>query len=235
MGSIVIGSIIDRARNTLLETGPSDVRWNRTGELLNHANAAQRAIVAAKPDAFVKNVAFTLASGAKQSLPVDGVQFFNAEHNLGADGLTPGGAILIADRHNLTRAERYWMSMVGAEVEHFLHDQRDPKTFYVYPRPAGVWQVNLLYSAVPPIIAVGNIDANPAGLIAVDDLYDTPIHDYIVGYALMKNFKAGEQNKATYFLTKFANSLGLRVQTQFSFAPLDAEASEMAPDAPGKP
>lgn len=232
MGTIVIGTIIDRARTTLLETGPSDVRWNRTGELLNHANAAQRAIVAAKPDAFVKNVDFQLAAGAKQSLPADGVQFFNVEHNLGADGSTPSGGILIADRHNLTRAERQWMVLAGTQVEHFVHDQRDPKTFYVYPRPAGTWHVNLLYSAVPPTVLVANIDS---AAISVDDLYDTPIHDYIVGYSLFKNFKAGEQNKAGYFLTKFANSLGLRVQTQFMFAPLDTEASEMAPDAVGKP
>lgn len=232
MGTIVIGTIVDRARTTLLETGPSDVRWNRTGELLNHANAAQRAIVAAKPDAFVKNIDFTLASGAKQSLPTDGVQFFGLEHNLGPNGVTPGGGILITDRMFLTRAERAWMTKVGTEVEHFLHDQRDPKTFYVYPRPAGVWHVNLLYSAVPPNVLAVNIDS---AVISVDDLYDTPMHDYIVGYALFKNFKAGEQNKAGYFLTKFANALGLRVQTQFMFAPLDAEASEMTPDSPGKP
>lgn len=241
MGTITIGSIIDRARVTLLELdgsmapSPTNVRWNRLGDLLAHANAAMREIVAAKPDAYVKNVAFQLAAGSKQQLPADGVQFFNVEHNLGANGATPGTAILSASRDFLSRADRNWMVAVGDAVERYVHDQRDRKVFYVYPRPNGPWQVNLVYSAVPPAISAANIDANPAGLIPIDDLYDSAIHDYIVGYALLKNSKAGEPGKATYFLTKFGNFIGRKMAAEASVAPLDPEAAEQAADAAGKP
>lgn len=241
MGTIVIGKIIDRARVTLLELDssmtpdPTNTRWNRTGDLLEHANAAQREIVAVKPDACARSKAYELLAGAKQGLPDDGVAFLGVEHNLGADGATPGDAISIASRDFLGRADRKWMTRAGEAVQRFIFDQRVPKVWYCYPRPAGTWHVNLIYSAVPAAVTAANIDDANNGKIDVDDLYDTAIHDYIVGYALLKNSKAGEPNKADYFLAKFYNCLGRRYQGQAANAPLDPEAAEAAPDAPGKP
>jgi hypothetical protein len=237
MGTIVIGKIIDDARVTLLEVGgdlnpsPTDIRWSRTGELLNHANRLMREIVNAKADAGVKNTSFQLGAGAKQTIPSDGVQFFGLEHNLGADGNTPGQGILVGDRGSITRANKNWMTASGTAVERFIHDQRDPKTFYVYPRPSGTWWVNLLYAAVPSAISAANIDASA---IPIDDLYDAAMHDYIVGYSLLKNQRAGEMNKAVYFLQKFYNFIGRKLEAQMLVAPLDAEAAEAAPDALGK-
>lgn len=230
MGTVIIGSIIDRARNTLFEV--ANVRWNRTGELLDHANAAQRAICALKPDAFVKSVDFTLEDGAKQSIPNDGAQFCKLNHNLGSDGLQPSKAITITDFAFLGRIDPDWMIATGYYVEHFVHDERDPKTFWVYPRPTGSWHVNLTYFAVPPSIQAGQID-NTA--IAVDDLYDTPIHDFIVGYALLKNTKAADPTRGVMYLNKFASSLGPRQQIQWQVAPMDTKAAERVPGAPGKP
>lgn len=238
MGTIVMGSIVDRARVTLLQLSsdmaPSaaNTRWNRTGDLLVHANASMREIVAAKPDAHVKNVQFQLATGAKQTIPADGVQFFNVEHNLGVNGSTPGYGVLIASREWLTGADRNWLNAVGPQVERFVHDQRDPKTFYVYPRPAGAWYVNLLYGALPPAIAAGDIDT---AAIPVDDVWDSAMHDYIVGYALLKNSGAGVPEKAGYFLSKFYASIGRKFEAQARYAPLDPEAAEATPDALGKP
>jgi hypothetical protein len=236
MGTILMGSIIDRARTTLLENSSVDVRYTRLGELLDHGNASMREIVAAKPDACVYNGKIKLGTGAKLVLPEDGVQWFNLEHNLGEDGETDGVGIRLVDRGFLTRANRNWMTARGAFVEHYVHDQRDPKTIYVYPRPnAADWYVNGVYSAVPQSVPSDDIDDDDDGKIPIDDLYDSAMHDYIVGYALLKNSAGGNVQKATYFLQKFYNFIGKKLEAQMLMAPLDAEAAEQTPDAMGKP
>jgi hypothetical protein len=240
MGTIILGDIIDRARVTLLELdssmvpGGSNTRWSRIGDLLVHGNASIREISAEKRDEYVQNEPFELAPGAKQTLPPGGVQFFNAEHNLGADGETPGTAILLMDRTALTRQDRNWMVATGPAVERIVHDQRDPKTFYVYPRPAGSWYISALWAAVPPAIEADDIDDVNNGVIPINDFWDTAIHDYIVGYAYLKNAWGGEASKAGYFIQKFYNAIGRKFEAQMIVAPLDADAAAQTPDGLGK-
>ncbi len=240
MGTLVAGTIVDRARRTLLElnvgaSSASDVRWDRLLELLPLLNAFQRMLCIHKPSAYTKNLAVVLAAGAKQTLPSDGVGLCNVEHNAGAAGTTPGRAVLLVDRATLTQLNPNWMTATGTAVEHFVHDQRDPKVFYVYPRPSGTWYVNLSYFAVPPAISAANIDNGSTGLIAVDDLYDTPMHDYIVGYALLKNTRAGDNAKAGFFLSKCEATLGINLERSSGMALLDQPAAAAVPDAPGRP
>lgn len=236
MGSLVIGTIIDRARRTLLElkvgeASASDVRWDRTRELLPLANAAQKAICIHKPSAYVKNTSLSLASGAKQSVPSDGTAVADVQHNLGSDGSTVGRAITIVDRATLTAIDPTWMTATGSAVEHYVYDQRDPKVFFVYPRPSGAWYVSLAYPAIPADIASGAIDS---GAISVDDVYDTAIHDFIVGYALLKNSKSGDTGKSAFYLDRFERMTGIAIQRQQAFQPLDQPAQVQAPDALGK-
>lgn len=240
MGTIVIGSLIDRARRQLFEldvgdVASDDVRYDRVLELLPLANAAQRAICIHRPSAYTKNGSMALGPGAKQTIPSDGTQLGNVEHNLGADGETPGRAITIIDRLALTRLDPNWMTKTGSAVQHYVHDQRDPKTFYVYPRPSGDWYVNLSYPAIPNAVVAADIDDETDGLIAVDDIYDTAIVNFIVGYALMKNTKMGDTSRASVFLSQFEQITGVQLQRQQDFAPLDQPAAEAAANALGKP
>ncbi|RJQ53491.1 MAG: hypothetical protein C4521_07535 [Actinobacteria bacterium] len=237
MGSIVIGSIVDRARRTLLElkvgqTSGVDAGWDRTLELLPLANAAIRAICAAIPSAYAKNESFQLASGSKQTLPAGGTLLLSVPHNLGADGATPGRAVEFMERMAIACIDPNWPSTTGTAVEAIIYDPRDPKVFWAYPRPTGTWYVQLVYAADPPDVAAGNIDS---ATIAVDDKYDTPIHDYIVGYAVLKNFLPGEYPKAAFFLQRFEQATGITLQRTTAFAPLDQAAAVQVPDALGKP
>lgn len=237
MGTLVIGTIIDRARRTLFElqvgaSVSSNNRWDRTLELLPLANAAIRAICAAIPSAYTKNESFQLAAGSKQTLPSGGTLLLSVPHNLGADGATPGRATEFMERMAVACIDPNWPSTTGDAVEAIIYDQRDPKVFWAYPRPTGTWYVQLVYAADPPDVAAGNIDS---ATIAVDDKYDTPIHDYIVGYAVLKNFRPGEYPKAAFFLQRFEQATGIALQRNTTFAPLDQAAAVQAPDALGKP
>lgn len=230
MGTIVVGAIIDEARATLIDVSGTP-RWSRTAEMLVFANDAQKEIVIGKPDAGAKSAVFQLAAGASQTIPADGVQFMGVEHNLGVAGTTPGRATLIADRADLSGVDPQWMTATGAAVEHFIHDQRNPLGFYVYPRPTGAWYVSLLYAAVPPTIPAANIDT---AAIGVSDIYKPAIHDYIVARALLKNSRSGDVAKASFFFNKFYAQIGRKMQAQSQYQPLDADAAKRAPDALGK-
>lgn len=232
MGTIVMGDIVDRARRTLLELtvgedSASDTRWDRTRELLPLGNAAQRVIFLAKPSACAVNDSFQLATGAKQTLP-DGHRLGDVQHNLGDDGETIGPAISIIDRTSLTRLDPSWMTRTGDAVKQYVHDERDPETFYVYPRPAGSWYVNIMKFAPPDAVAIGSA-------INVSDAYDSVIHDFIVGYALLKNAMAGDVTKADYHLRRVEMALGTSLERSVQFDPLGQQAQAQAADDLGKP
>lgn len=241
MGTILMGAIVDRARVTLLERdgelgtpNPTDTRWNRLGETLEHGNASMIEIVAALPQAGVRNVPYQLQAGATQGVPDGCIQFFGVEHNLGADGNTPGRAIIQTDRKALTKSKPNWMTSTGASVENFVIDQRSMKRWYAYPRPPGTWYVDMLGVFEPGRIDADDIDDPTDGRIPIDDIYAPAMHDYIVGYSLLKTFRAGDVNRASYFLTKFYNFLGKKFDMANIVATLDADAQEEVPDALGK-
>lgn len=218
MGTIAASVILNRAAKTLLdETG---VVWN-PAELLDYLNAGITAIVAAKPDAFTVNAPFPLVAGTKQSIPASGIQILDVIRNLGAGGATPGGVIRQAERTALDHADPQWHTATGTEVLHFMTDRRDPRVFYVYPaRTSLPWSVELLYASHPPRISA------PNEILPIDDLYESPLHAYVCGYAYAKNTKRQDVGKMNGYMTMFANSIGVKSQVQFAFAPTPADLSD---------
>jgi len=204
MGTITIGTIITRASNTLYDE--TQVQWPED-ELLDYAAAGINAIVAAKPDAYIVSESFALANDTKQEIPPAGIQLIDVVRNVG------GRQIRHHDRTPFDRFPDNWHDQTGTEVKHFMHDKRDPRRFYVWPRVAS-GSVELVYAAHPP-----RID-DTADLFPLDDLYETALHNYIVGYAYAKSTKRGDMNRANAYFTMFANSIGIKSQVQMAFAPL---------------
>ncbi|RJQ53490.1 MAG: hypothetical protein C4521_07530 [Actinobacteria bacterium] len=214
MGTLVIGTIVDQARRTLLELGVGestspDDRWDRELELLPIANAVQRLICVHRPSAYVKTVSHMLTNGIQQTLPDDGQALRAVEFNLGIDGATVGRAVVMRDRAQMTSVNTAWTTATGSQVEFCLIDKENPKVWYPYPRPPGTWYVQLSYFAIPAEIASANMDDPNNGKIAVDDVYTTAIHDGIVGYALLKNSGSGDQPKSQIFLGMLTSSVGI--------------------------
>ena len=64
---------------------------------------------------------------------------------------------------------------------HYAFDERDQKRYYVFPpQPAAPGQVEIVYSATPP-------DATLTGPIAVSDLFQSALLDYILYRAYSKD------------------------------------------------
>lgn len=214
MGTIACSVILNRAAKTLFdETG---VRWTPV-ELLDYLNAGIAAVIAAKPDAGSVSEPFELDPGSRQEIPPEFSQFLGVVRNLGGDGLTPGKAIRQIERNELDHSNPDWHTATGSAVLHYTHDKRLPREFYVFPATSGF--VELQGVKRPAAVT------DAAYELPIDDLYESPLHNWVVAYAYAKSSKSGDMNRASAYLTLFANALGLKSQMQFSFAPKDPDVA----------
>lgn len=216
MGTIACEVILDRAAKTLFDE--TNVRWP-AGELLDYLNAGLSWLLIHKPDAYVELGPIELEDGALQSLPERGVLVLNVLENLGVNGTSVGRAIRQIERNELDHNNPEWLTATGSAVLHWTFDKRDPKHFYVFPRPVGTWYVRALWSATPERIT------DPDSILPVDDLYESPLHNFVVGYALLKNSKSGDPAKAGSYLTMAANTIGVKFQMQAAFSSVDPDVA----------
>ena len=177
--AIVANTIISDAAKLLQDD--TNVAWP-ADELLRWLNAGQREIVLGKPDAYVQNKSVALVAGTKQEIPADGNVFMKITRSMGADGLTPGRVPLPIPVQVLNEQNPNWHAAPTATAPiHYAFDERDQKRYYVFPpQPAAPGQVEIVYSATPP-------DATLTGPIAVSDLFQSALLDYILYRAYSKD------------------------------------------------
>lgn len=204
-------SIITKAQAVLQDTG---VRWP-LAELLGWVNDGQREIASLRPDAYSASVSFQLAEGAKQALPVGASRLEDATRNLGADGLTPGASIRVANKRMVDAVEPSWQTRRTASViQHVMADPREPRVFWVYPPAAGTSYIELLVARTPADVAA----ASDALLLA--DEFGNALVDYVLCRAFSKDADfAGNADRAVLHRRAFDNSLGLKAQADASSAP----------------
>lgn len=206
MPTITAQSIVDRAEKTLLDD--TNVRWDET-ELLEYLNDGQREVVMFKPSAYTKNSVHQLVAGTKQTIPADGIEFVEGVRNMGVDGATPGRVVTPIRRRDLDLTRPNWHAETAAvEAKHYMFDERDPKTFYITPpQPATPGQVEILYSAAPPDVALGEV-------IALDDIYQTPLLYYVLSRAHAKETEAANNNRSASYYQLFAKAVGGRAAAE---------------------
>lgn len=138
-------------------------RWD-DDELLDYLNAGLRQTVQLVPEAnTVETIADTLTSRvAKQSLPAGGIKFIKIARNYADDGVTPEGVLRYVEKDSLDTFEPDW-EFVSTKIDgsdyfdHFCHDPREPKVYFLYPAPAtDNKRYAVIYSAIPnSLVAVG--------------------------------------------------------------------------------
>jgi hypothetical protein len=205
MPTITVDSILARAGVLLQDI--TNVRWPLS-ELLDWLNDGQRDIVLKKPNASVKNVAFALASGTKQTLPADAVQLIDVVRNV------PGSVVRIVAREILDAQLPNWHGAAAQTVvQHYCYSELDLRHFYVYPPNTGTGNVEVIYSAAP-------VNAAQGGVISLDDLYQSALLDYILYRAFSKDAEyAADPARANAYYLAFANALGLKVQSEMGTSP----------------
>jgi len=174
---------INRAASTLLD--PAHVAWS-AAELLDYLNAAQRAVVQLKADAYTKIAAIPLVAGVDQVLPSDGLSVINLYRNtvskrvvkqVGFESMNSWATDWAAET---PRADAYeWMA-----------DQRQPMRFQVYPPNDGTGSLTGVYGAMCPVLA------SSADNIGLPDSYEPALYNGILHFAYAKNSRRQDLQKS---------------------------------------
>lgn len=184
-------SILERAARVLED--PEYVRWTKA-EMLVWLSEAQVAI-ARIPGTYTKTACIDLVKGVRQTLPSDAWGLITVSHNVDEDDY-PLDAVRLVTRSLLDCYEPRWHSGPRRQmVENYIYDERDPKTFFVYPPNDGYGRVELTYMALPPEIE------DETDETAFDKSYDPALVSYILWRAHSKDadYAPGAQNAAQYF------------------------------------
>lgn len=148
---------VRRAVEILQDT--TSIRWP-LNEITRWLNDGQREIVLYRPDAMVTNGALALTSGSKQSIAAmtpAGAKLIEVVRNSAA----PKRAIRDVNREVLDNSSPGWHNLAGVtEILHYMFDERDPRTFYVYPPSSGASSIDVVYSALPTDIVEPSLGAN---------------------------------------------------------------------------
>lgn len=204
--------ILSRARDILQDV--TSVRWTEP-ELMRWLSDAQREVVLYRPEACVLNESIALTANAtKQTLPAKALRLLDITRNMGSGG-TPGRAIRLVAREIMDAQTPDWHTVSGAnEVLHYMFDARDPKTFYVFPRPSGSLFVEAIYSVAPTEVTTPNQE------LSVADIFANVLLDYSLYRAYTKDSDyAGNGQRAVAHYQAFANALGIKGSIDVQFGP----------------
>jgi hypothetical protein len=210
--SLVTSNEILLRVNTLLND-TAFVRWPKL-ELLDYLNDAQRAIVLRRPDAYCADIDnFKCVAGTKQSLPADALRLIDIPRN--STGRSIKGPY---DRIILDDSYPEWYAGNSASVaELYIYDERNPKTFYLYPGVLIDTELTVVYSKAPPSITLAESDGG--ALMELDDIFVNATIEWVLYRAYMKDAEyAANANKSQMHLNAFKTQLGEKSQADGAMA-----------------
>lgn len=201
--------IVSQARVLLQDL--AGVRW-ADAELLAWLNAAQRQVVAVRPDAKAKRADLELTPGFEQTIPTDGIRLLSVLHNVG------GRAITIITRDELNAIDVNWpKSAPRAGVRHYVYDADTPREFDVWPpvpTSTTAAKVRIAYAVLPTDCA--NVEQE----IDLDDIYEGPLTDFICFRAFMGDSDNPQNGaRAADHLAAFMQALTGKLQSDQATQP----------------
>jgi hypothetical protein len=218
---LITGTALAAKAATILND-PTNTRWTTT-ELLGWINTAQKEIAVFKPTASVVNANIATVIGTKQQLPTSspvGLQLIEVIRNMGT-GSTPGKAITKISRDVIDQVIPDWHAIPARSslsVVHHVYDAKgsaDPKVFYVYPPLTAATQFLEVSMGVVPadLAAIGSA-------ISIDDIYESPLIDYILYRAFSKDSaNPSNASRAAGHQTAYMNAIGGKVAAESTYTP----------------
>lgn len=204
--------VLTRAQETLKDA--AGVRWTEA-ELLRYITDGQREVVVHKPDATAAVEVLDLVPGTAQTVPATVNRLLSVIRNMGTDGDTPGAAISLVARGVMDTRRPGWHSdRASRRVDHYVFDDRTPKSYFVYPpAPSPAPKVEAVVSKLPgEVAAVGDT-------LDLDDMYLNPLSEYVLYRSFMKDADGvGNMQRATAHYETFAGLLGLKTSSGLMFS-----------------
>jgi hypothetical protein len=217
MGTEPVSEIVWRVRQLVHDS--SGARWS-DAEMIKWVNDGLNQTVLFKPTANSIRISIPLAVGTIQDLPASAFQLLRITHN------TTGESCRVIDQDRLDAANPMWrVATQTSTVEHYMYEPEIPREFQVYPANDGTGSVEATVSGVPTRV-VTMTDPIP-----LDNIYGPVLVDYLLYRAYSKHSKfAGNEQRAANAYQRFAQSLGMKVQSEGSLDPnitnVDAQGTE---------
>lgn len=223
--------VIQRAQRLILDE--TNVRWPLP-ELCMWINDGQREIVLQKPSALSKNMVLNLIAGTWQQIPADALSLLRIVRNItavnnGTGARTGGTAVRIVSRDILDAQQPDWHDSASlafsAKVKHYVYDEEDQKSFYVYPGNNGTGKIEAVMAMVPtPIVIAPGAEPQELASYEIDlslpDIYISALVDYVCYRCYAKDADyAGNAQRATLHYQQFANSIGIKFNQEMLNSP----------------
>jgi hypothetical protein len=206
----ITGTTIQGKVSTVLNDAGT-VRWTGT-EILGWINSGQREIVVYKPSASASAKNLALVAGTRQAIAGSDTALLSVVRNMGT-GATSGKAITLIDRAVLDAAYPGWHQMANANavVRHYMVDERNQDVFYVEPpQPVGTDKYVEIVAVTPPT-DLAALSSN----IALDDVYETVLIDYVLYRAFSKDTTSpANLERAAKHEQAFFRALGVKTAVE---------------------
>lgn len=199
-------NILDRASMIIQDL--TNVRWPAS-ELLNWLNDARRELAVLRPDIYSTSASQSLSPGAKQTLPAGALRLLDVPRN------TSGAAITVTQRGFLDQQNPTWHTSItpSTTIKHFMVDERNPSTYWVYPPAAGGASVEIIYQQAPTDYT------GASNLTAYEELYGGAFVDYVCYRAFSKDSEyAGNAQRALAHYQQYSNALGLGRRNDLTYS-----------------
>ena len=206
MATTKIVDLINRCE--IISQDKTSVRWPKQ-EWLNGYNDAILFVVNRRPDKAVKNVDFVVdVTNTKQTLPADALSLFTITRNVGS-----GRPIRKLSRNQLDDQYENWHQETATNIDHYIYDERDPKVFYIYPRPlSGPHTIEISYPFAPEAIVITNFETD-VQTISIDDSFLNPILDFMLYRAYSKDADyAANGARSTMHLNAAEGAVGRKTE-----------------------
>jgi hypothetical protein len=222
MSTVKVIDIIRRVEDVLQD---SNIRWPRT-ELQNWLNESYLAITLLRPDANAKSGTFTCAEGTRQVVTAQfpsALRLLDVTRNLAA--ASTKRVIRLVARSVLDDQRPTWHAETGTvNIQHFTYDPRQPKEFFVYPPATTSAQIEVVYADAPGAHTLTESALDPDGsnteVIKLDDIYMSPIIDWVLYRAYSKDAEYGaNEARAAAAYNAFNSALGNKTQVDAAIAP----------------
>ncbi len=218
------------ARASLILQDEDYTRWT-TAELAQWLTDSLREIALQMPTATARNIVVPLIEGTRQRLPDNCQQLLRVVRNIDMEGdnRVGKGVVTIVDRRLLDSQNPNWhdgqYSRFKPYARHFVFDETDPLTFYVWPGNDGTGNIEAVVSVIPrPVTADegANADDVQSYSMQIDilDVYANILLDYTLYRAYCKDSQnAGAAQRAALYYQQFAQALGIKANSEMINSP----------------
>lgn len=187
--------VIDEARVIINDDNPLMAERFSDTDLLGYVNQAVKRACVVRPDLFITSEDITpTANQVEQTLDSSITRIMEVHRVVG------GGAIGEVDKETMDRSYPNWTTDTASAPVNWMRHPRNPRKYFLYPRPATGTQISVEYVKVPSDYAVG-------ATIDLPDSYKTALIDCVVFLAEVVDNEHVMTERAKEFYSSFMQQL----------------------------